>query len=138
MISLSLLLADVRDGGKVSRVALLGTWFLSHFSFKWVTCFEKMHVFICETGKQFSKLRQAFNRACDLKFTHHSPSFLYSISIYLHIFFLVYRLMETLKKTDPELIQMNEFNNEQLLGLTINLPLLIRFQVHVTKILFQS
>ncbi|XP_073683926.1 probable E3 ubiquitin-protein ligase TRIML1 [Garra rufa] len=48
------------------------------------------------------------------------------------------RIMETLKKTDPELIQMDEFKNEQLLGLTINLLLFIRSQVPVTKKLFQS
>ncbi|XP_026132241.1 E3 ubiquitin-protein ligase TRIM21 [Carassius auratus] len=48
------------------------------------------------------------------------------------------RIMETLKKTDPEFIQMDEFKNEQLLGLTINLLLFIRSQVPVTKKLFQS
>lgn len=58
--------------------------------------------------------------------------------IFLHIFFLVYRIMETLKLTDPELIQMDEFKNEQLLCLTINLLLFIRSQVPVTKKLFQS
>lgn len=46
--------------------------------------------------------------------------------------------METLKLTDPELIQMDEFKNEQLLCLTINLLLFIRSQVPVTKKLFQS
>uniref|UniRef100_W5L621 Si:ch211-28p3.4 n=1 Tax=Astyanax mexicanus TaxID=7994 RepID=W5L621_ASTMX len=45
---------------------------------------------------------------------------------------------ETLKITDPELIQMDEFKNEQLLSLTINLLLFIRSQVPVTKKLFQS
>ncbi|KAK2876325.1 hypothetical protein Q8A67_020421 [Cirrhinus molitorella] len=48
------------------------------------------------------------------------------------------RIMETLKKTDPELIKMDEFKNEQLLGLTINLLLFIRSQVPVIKKLFQS
>lgn len=48
------------------------------------------------------------------------------------------RIMETLKLTDPELIQMDEFKNEQLLCLTINLLLFIRSQVPVTKKLFQS
>ncbi|XP_016107860.1 probable E3 ubiquitin-protein ligase TRIML1 [Sinocyclocheilus grahami] len=48
------------------------------------------------------------------------------------------RIIETLKKTDPELMQMDEFKNEQLLGLTINLLLFIRSQVPVTKKLFQS
>ncbi|XP_051529976.1 probable E3 ubiquitin-protein ligase TRIML1 isoform X1 [Myxocyprinus asiaticus] len=48
------------------------------------------------------------------------------------------RIMKTLKKTDPELIQMDEFKNEQLLDLTINLLLFIRSQVPVTKKLFQS
>ncbi|XP_036428596.1 probable E3 ubiquitin-protein ligase TRIML1 [Colossoma macropomum] len=48
------------------------------------------------------------------------------------------RIMETLKITDPELIQMDEFKNEQLLSLTINLLLFIRSQVPVTKKLFQS
>ncbi|XP_067226027.1 probable E3 ubiquitin-protein ligase TRIML1 isoform X1 [Chanodichthys erythropterus] len=48
------------------------------------------------------------------------------------------RVIETLKKTDPELIQMDEFKNEQLLCLTINLLLFIRSQVPVTKKLFQS
>ncbi|XP_003199673.1 probable E3 ubiquitin-protein ligase TRIML1 isoform X1 [Danio rerio] len=48
------------------------------------------------------------------------------------------RIAETLKKTDPELIQLDEFKNEQLLGLTINLLLFIRSQVPVTKKLFQS
>ncbi|XP_051522849.1 probable E3 ubiquitin-protein ligase TRIML1 [Myxocyprinus asiaticus] len=48
------------------------------------------------------------------------------------------RIMETLKKTDPELLQMDEFKNKQLLSLTINLLLFIRSQVPVTKKLFQS
>ncbi|XP_043110118.1 E3 ubiquitin-protein ligase TRIM39 isoform X1 [Puntigrus tetrazona] len=48
------------------------------------------------------------------------------------------RIIETLKKTDPELIQMDEFKNEQLLSLSINLLLFIRSQVPVTKKLFQS
>ncbi|GAA6111829.1 zinc-binding protein A33 [Tachysurus ichikawai] len=48
------------------------------------------------------------------------------------------RLKETLKMTDPECIQMDEFKNEQLLCLTINLLLFIRSQVPVTKKLFQS
>ncbi|XP_065118739.2 probable E3 ubiquitin-protein ligase TRIML1 isoform X2 [Paramisgurnus dabryanus] len=48
------------------------------------------------------------------------------------------RIMETLKMTDPEFIQMDEFKNKQLLSLTINLLLFIRSQVPVTKKLFQS
>ncbi|XP_039990259.1 probable E3 ubiquitin-protein ligase TRIML1 isoform X1 [Xiphias gladius] len=48
------------------------------------------------------------------------------------------RISETLKVTHPDLIQMDEFKNEQLLSLTINLLLLIRSQVPVTKKLFQS
>ncbi|KAL2078019.1 hypothetical protein ACEWY4_025704 [Coilia grayii] len=48
------------------------------------------------------------------------------------------RIAATLKQTDPELIQMDEFKNEQLLSLTINLLLFIRSQVPVTKKLFQS
>ncbi|XP_071385945.1 E3 ubiquitin-protein ligase TRIM39 [Centroberyx affinis] len=48
------------------------------------------------------------------------------------------RISETLKLTDPDLIQMDEFKNEQLLSLTINLLLFIRSQVPVTKKLFQS
>ncbi|ROI81869.1 putative E3 ubiquitin-protein ligase TRIML1 [Anabarilius grahami] len=48
------------------------------------------------------------------------------------------RIIETLKETDPELILMDEFKNEQLLCLTINLLLFIRSQVPVTKKLFQS
>lgn len=48
------------------------------------------------------------------------------------------RISETLKSTDPDLIQMDEFKNEQLLSLTINLLLFIRSQVPVTKKLFQS
>lgn len=47
-------------------------------------------------------------------------------------------MMETLKMTNPECIQMDEFKNEQLLSLTINLLLFIRSQVPVTKKLFQS
>ncbi|KAG7227924.1 hypothetical protein INR49_013718 [Caranx melampygus] len=43
------------------------------------------------------------------------------------------RIHETLKLTDPDLIQMDEFKNEQLLSLTINLLLFIRSQVPVTK-----
>lgn len=46
--------------------------------------------------------------------------------------------METLKMTNPEFIQMDEFKNKQLLSLTINLLLFIRSQVPVTKKLFQS
>nr|XP_055031977.1 zinc-binding protein A33 isoform X1 [Misgurnus anguillicaudatus] len=48
------------------------------------------------------------------------------------------RITETLKMTDPEFIQMDEFKNKQLLSLTINLLLFIRSQVPVTKKLFQS
>lgn len=48
------------------------------------------------------------------------------------------RISETLKVTDPDLIHMDEFRNEQLLSLTINLLLFIRSQVPVTKKLFQS
>ncbi|XP_063077837.1 zinc-binding protein A33 isoform X2 [Engraulis encrasicolus] len=48
------------------------------------------------------------------------------------------RISATLKHTDPELIHMDEFKNEQLLSLTINLLLFIRSQVPVTKKLFQS
>ncbi|XP_044033614.1 E3 ubiquitin-protein ligase TRIM39 isoform X1 [Siniperca chuatsi] len=48
------------------------------------------------------------------------------------------RIAETLKLTDPDLIQMDEFKSEQLLSLTINLLLFIRSQVPVTKKLFQS
>ncbi|XP_074475488.1 E3 ubiquitin-protein ligase TRIM21 isoform X2 [Sebastes fasciatus] len=48
------------------------------------------------------------------------------------------RISETLKLTDPELIQMDEFKSEQLLCLTINLLLFIRSQVPVTKKLFQT
>ncbi|XP_040885201.1 zinc-binding protein A33 [Toxotes jaculatrix] len=48
------------------------------------------------------------------------------------------RISETLKLTDPDLIQVDEFKNEQLLSLTINLLLFIRSQVPVTKKLFQS
>lgn len=46
--------------------------------------------------------------------------------------------METLNVTDPKCIQMDEFKNEQLLSLTVNLLLFIRSQVPVTKKLFQS
>ncbi|XP_042364165.1 E3 ubiquitin-protein ligase TRIM39, partial [Plectropomus leopardus] len=48
------------------------------------------------------------------------------------------RISETLKLTDPDLIQIDEFKNEQLLSLTINLLLFIRSQVPVTKKLFQT
>ncbi|XP_078019848.1 tripartite motif-containing protein 60 isoform X1 [Epinephelus lanceolatus] len=48
------------------------------------------------------------------------------------------RVSETLKLTDLDLIQMDEFKNEQLLSLTINLLLFIRSQVPVTKRLFQT
>ncbi|KAM7381609.1 hypothetical protein PAMA_012447 [Pampus argenteus] len=48
------------------------------------------------------------------------------------------RIFETLNLTDPNLIQMDEFKNEQLLSLIINLLLFIRSQVPVTKKLFQS
>ncbi|XP_029312758.1 LOW QUALITY PROTEIN: tripartite motif-containing protein 16-like protein [Cottoperca gobio] len=48
------------------------------------------------------------------------------------------RIIETLKLTDPDLIQMDEFKYEQLLSLTINLLLFIRSQVPVTKKLFQT
>lgn len=47
-------------------------------------------------------------------------------------------MSHTLKLTDPDLIQMDDFKNEQLLSLTINLLLFIRSQVPVTKKLFQS
>uniref|UniRef100_A0A3Q1FSU6 Si:ch211-28p3.4 n=1 Tax=Acanthochromis polyacanthus TaxID=80966 RepID=A0A3Q1FSU6_9TELE len=47
-------------------------------------------------------------------------------------------ISEMLKQTDPDLIQTDEFKNEQLLSLTINLLLFIRSQVPVTKKLFQS
>ncbi|XP_012669960.1 zinc-binding protein A33 isoform X2 [Clupea harengus] len=48
------------------------------------------------------------------------------------------RIADMLKQTDPELIHMDEFKNEQLFSLTINLLLFIRSQVPVTKKLFQS
>ncbi|XP_062381586.1 probable E3 ubiquitin-protein ligase TRIML1 isoform X2 [Sardina pilchardus] len=48
------------------------------------------------------------------------------------------RIAATLKQTDPELINLDEFKNEQLISLTINLLLFIRSQVPVTKKLFQS
>ncbi|XP_029934228.1 E3 ubiquitin-protein ligase TRIM39 [Myripristis murdjan] len=48
------------------------------------------------------------------------------------------RISETLKLTDPDLIHTDQFKNEQLLSLTINLLLFIRSQVPVTKKLFQS
>lgn len=48
------------------------------------------------------------------------------------------RISETLKLTDPDLIQMDDFKSEQLLSLTINLLLFIRSQVPVTKKLLQS
>ncbi|XP_034564279.1 zinc-binding protein A33 [Notolabrus celidotus] len=48
------------------------------------------------------------------------------------------RITETLKLTDPDLIQMDEFKSEQLLSLTISLLLFIRSQVPVTKKLLQS
>ncbi|KAK1793989.1 hypothetical protein P4O66_010909, partial [Electrophorus voltai] len=48
------------------------------------------------------------------------------------------RIMETLTTTDPELVQMDEVKNEQLLSLTMNLLLFIRSQVPVTKKLFQT
>uniref|UniRef100_A0A3B5BF56 E3 ubiquitin-protein ligase TRIM21-like n=1 Tax=Stegastes partitus TaxID=144197 RepID=A0A3B5BF56_9TELE len=47
-------------------------------------------------------------------------------------------ISEALKLTDPDLIHPDEFKNEQLLGLAINLLLFIRSQVPVTKKLFQS
>ncbi|KAM6897405.1 LOW QUALITY PROTEIN: zinc-binding protein A33 [Xenentodon cancila] len=40
--------------------------------------------------------------------------------------------------TDPDLIQTDDFKNDQLLSITINLLLFIRSQVPVTKKLFQS
>ncbi|XP_072229010.1 probable E3 ubiquitin-protein ligase TRIML1 [Leuresthes tenuis] len=49
-----------------------------------------------------------------------------------------FRISETLKLTDPDLIQTDDFKNDQLLSLTINLLLFIRSQVPVTKKLFQS
>nr|XP_046233221.1 E3 ubiquitin-protein ligase TRIM39 [Scatophagus argus] len=48
------------------------------------------------------------------------------------------RIAETLKRTDPDLIQLDEFKNEQLLSLTTNLLLFIRSQIPVTKKLLQS
>ncbi|XP_028285717.1 E3 ubiquitin-protein ligase TRIM39 [Parambassis ranga] len=48
------------------------------------------------------------------------------------------RILQTLKLTDPDLIQMDDFKNEQLLSLTINLLLFIRSQVPITIKLFQS
>ncbi|XP_073345253.1 E3 ubiquitin-protein ligase TRIM21 [Pagrus major] len=48
------------------------------------------------------------------------------------------QISETLKVTDPDLIQVDDFKNKQLLSLTINLLLFIRSQVPVTKKLFQS
>ncbi|KAM6897973.1 LOW QUALITY PROTEIN: tripartite motif-containing protein 16 [Lycodopsis pacificus] len=48
------------------------------------------------------------------------------------------RISKTLKLTDPDMIQMDEFKNEQLLSLTINLLLFIRSQVPVTKKLLQT
>lgn len=48
------------------------------------------------------------------------------------------RISETLKLTDPDRIQMDEFKCGQLLSLTINLLLFIRSQVPVTKKLFQT
>ncbi|XP_068440072.1 E3 ubiquitin-protein ligase TRIM21 [Clinocottus analis] len=48
------------------------------------------------------------------------------------------RISETLKRTDPNTIQMDEFKHEQLLSLTINLLLFIRSQVPVTKKLLQT
>lgn len=50
----------------------------------------------------------------------------------------VNRIFATLKLTDPDLIQMDDFKNEQLLSITINLLLFIRSQVPVTTKLFQS
>lgn len=47
-------------------------------------------------------------------------------------------MFETLKLTDPDLIQVDDIRNEQLLSLTVNLLLFIRSQVPVTKKLFQS
>ncbi|XP_028844245.1 E3 ubiquitin-protein ligase TRIM39 [Denticeps clupeoides] len=49
-----------------------------------------------------------------------------------------FRIAATLKQTDPELVQIDEFKNEQILSLTVNLLLFIRSQVPVTKKLFQS
>lgn len=43
-----------------------------------------------------------------------------------------------MKLSDPDGIHMDEFRNEQLLSLTVNLLLFIRSQVPVTKKLFQT
>nr|XP_043869430.1 tripartite motif-containing protein 16 isoform X5 [Solea senegalensis] len=48
------------------------------------------------------------------------------------------RICGTLKLTDPDLIQLDEFKNEQLLSFTVNLLLFIRSQVPITKRLFKS
>ncbi|XP_030631042.1 probable E3 ubiquitin-protein ligase TRIML1 [Chanos chanos] len=48
------------------------------------------------------------------------------------------RITEVLKQTDPDLIQTDDFKNNQLLSLTINLLLFIRSQVPVSKKLLQS
>ncbi|XP_032358845.1 E3 ubiquitin-protein ligase TRIM39 [Etheostoma spectabile] len=48
------------------------------------------------------------------------------------------RISDTLKRTDPDLIHIDAFKNEQLLSLTINLLLFIQSQVPVTKKLFQT
>lgn len=50
----------------------------------------------------------------------------------------VIRISETLKLSDPNLIQVDDFKNDQLLCLTVNLLLFIRSQIPVTKKLFQS
>uniref|UniRef100_A0AAQ4RZA2 Si:ch211-28p3.4 n=1 Tax=Gasterosteus aculeatus aculeatus TaxID=481459 RepID=A0AAQ4RZA2_GASAC len=48
------------------------------------------------------------------------------------------KVSETMKLSDPDGIHMDEFRNEQLLSLTVNLLLFIRSQVPVTKKLFQT
>ncbi|XP_029954772.1 E3 ubiquitin-protein ligase TRIM39 [Salarias fasciatus] len=48
------------------------------------------------------------------------------------------RISETLRLTDPDLIHMDDFKNEQLLSLAVNLLVFIRSQVPVAKKLLQS
>ncbi|XP_028331638.1 probable E3 ubiquitin-protein ligase TRIML1 isoform X2 [Gouania willdenowi] len=48
------------------------------------------------------------------------------------------RISESLKKSDPDLIQTDDFRNQQLLSLTINLLLFIRSQIPISKKLFQT
>lgn len=67
--------------------------------------------------------------------TSHS----FSLRVRRQLFYLsAIRMFETLKLTDPDLIQVDDIRNEQLLSLTVNLLLFIRSQVPVTKKLFQS